>query len=241
MYFVYIDDSTDRPTNIFSAIAIPHENWNEAFRCIKDWRIHLKNTHNIPLGYEMHATEFLSGRGSGYFLNNLSRHKRSQIFHKTFQVIEYMTAEYGLRVFNVCTQNDNQYQAFERLLNRINRTMQAWDDYAHLVCDEGKQQQYITMTRKMRVFNPIPSNSGVWGDGSVTRNIPIERILEDPQFKDSKNSYFIQAADFVAYALLRRENPTSNARKRRIHKSFDQLENCLVKACNRRDPKGIIR
>lgn len=241
MYFVYIDDSTDRPINIFSAIAIPHDRWNEAFEYIKKWRTHLKEVHNIPLGYELHATEFLSGRGASEFLRSLSRHKRAQIFHKTFEVIEYMKAEYGVHVFNVCTQNDSQYQAFERLLNRINRTMQSWDSYAHLICDEGKENQYISMTRKLRVYNPIPSNSGVWDNGDYTRNIPIERILEDPQFKNSKNSYFIQTADFIAYGLLRRENPTPNAKKRRINKSFDQLENCLVKACNRKDAKGIIR
>ncbi|MEQ9567421.1 MAG: DUF3800 domain-containing protein, partial [Pseudomonadales bacterium] len=133
------------------------------------------------------------------------------------------------------------FRAFERLLNRINRTLLAWDSYAFLICDEGKEQQYTQLVRKMRVHNPIPSNQTFWSDGNVTRNIPIDRILEDPHFKPSHESYLIQTADFLAHGLLRREVPTSAARKRRIHLSFDQLDAVLVPECNRADPKGVIR
>ena len=240
MYFIYIDDSTDRPTNVFSAMAIPHEQWSEAFDYIKLWRKYLKDVHDIPVGYELHATELLSGRGSSNRLRHLSRGKRAQIFHKTFRVVEYMK-RYGVLVFNVCNNDDNQFRAFERLLNRINRNMNAKNDFAHLVCDEGKEHQYTTLVRKMKIFNPIPSNTGVWPGGAPFRNITLDRILEDPQFKRSSKSYFIQTVDFVAFGLLRRERPTPAARRQRIHRSFDQLTNITVKECNPRDPYGIIR
>lgn len=242
MHFIYIDDSTVRPVNIFSALAIPHNNWNEVFALLRKWREHLRDVHGIPLSFEMHATDFLSGRNTGGKIAHLSRHKRSQIFHKYIEVVEYME-KFGVRTFHVCTTNDDQYQAFERLLNRINRTMLAWDSYAHLVCDNGKERQYTQMVRKMRVHNPIPSNRGKWDKGSSTKNIPIERIIEDPQFKNSERSYFIQTADFLAYSLLRYEHPNAKAKQRRIHTSFNQLEKVLVKECNLSDikSKGIIR
>lgn len=240
MHLIYIDDSQDRPHNVFSALAIPHRNWNVAFEYIKKWRTHLRNVHGIPLGLELHSTSFLSGRGSEGTLAHLSRHRRSQIFHKHFEVVEFME-RWGVRVFNVCNASDDQFRAFERLLNRINRTMVAWDSYAHLICDEGKERQYIAMVRRMRVHNPIPSNQGVWPDGAERMNIPIERILEDPQFKSSQKSYFIQTADILAFGLLRREVPTPRARQHRIHRSFDQLDLTLTRECNRNDPCGIIR
>ena len=37
----------------------------------------------------------------------------------------------------------------------------------------------------------------------IHKNTVIDRILEDPFFKNSEMSYFIQLADFCAYALLR--------------------------------------
>jgi hypothetical protein len=70
--------------------------------------------------------------------------------------------------------------------------------YAHLICDQGKELQYTTLVRKMRVLNYIPSKFGGWETGQPSKNIPIERIIEDPQFKDSKSSYLIQQADFIA-------------------------------------------
>lgn len=240
MHFVYIDDSTDRPTNIFSAIAIPCERWNEAFAFLKSWRQHLKEKHGIPVAFEIHATHFLSGRGSGKTIGHIPRHTRAQIFHKHFQVVEYMS-RFDVRVFNVCNAGDDQFRAFERLLNRINRTMQSWDSHAFLICDEGKEAQYRRLVRRMRVFNPIPSNREVWENGEVFKNLPIDRIIEDPSFKPSQDSFFIQTADVVAHGLLRRELPTPKARQRRIHLSFNQLDRVLVRECNPNDAKGIIR
>ena len=206
MHFIYIDDSTDRPRNVFSAICVPCAQWNDAFDGIKRWRGHLRDVHGIPLRYELHAQQFLSGRGSASDRFTLSRHKRAQIFHKAFAVSEWLGRTAGVTAFNVCNADDNQYRAFERLLNRINRTMQARNSYAHLICDEGKERQYTALVRRMRVHNHIPSRFGTWDDGSLTKNIPLDRIIEDPQFKESHRSYFIQHADFMAFGLLRRKS-----------------------------------
>lgn len=240
-YFVYIDDSSEPPLHIFSAIAVPSHKWKEVHGILNDWRKHLKDKHGIPARYELHACHFISGRGSNGVLRNLSRHRRCQIFHKTFHIVEWLHANgYGVRSFNVCTHD--QDRSFERLLNRIDRTMRAWDAHAHLICDEGKEGHYTKMVRRMRVHNHIPSKLGVWADtGEATKNIPLERIVEDPAFKPSHTSHFIQLADFVAYGLLRKEQPNAKAKRHRIHISFEQLDTALVRACNRRDPHGIIR
>jgi uncharacterized protein DUF3800 len=136
---------------------------------------------------------------------------------------------------------NRQDWAFERLLNRINRTMQAWGSHALLICDEGKEAECTRLVRRMGVFNPIPSAYGVWRDsGSMTRNIPIEHIVEDPFFKPSDRSYFIQMADFCAYALLRREHPIPSKTRYGLDKAFNILAPICVTAANRRDPLGII-
>ena len=240
MHFVYIDDSCERPRYIFSAICVPCNQWNEAFARLQKWRKHLKDVHGIPTSYELHAQEFVSGRGSASQIGTISRHRRAQIFHRGVSITNWLNLS-GVTVFNVCNTDDDQFKAFERLLNRINRTMKARDSYAHLICDQGKEDQYTKLVRKMRVFNPIPSKFGAWADGHGTKNITIERIIEDPQFKSSSKSYFIQQADFIAFALLRRENPTSRIKRHGLHKTFDELNECLETACSPNDPKGVIR
>jgi len=35
MYLIYIDDSSEPPTHIFSALAVPYNRWNENFERVK--------------------------------------------------------------------------------------------------------------------------------------------------------------------------------------------------------------
>ena len=119
--------------------------------------------------------------------------------------------------------------------------MKAWDSHAVLIWDEGKEAQHRRLTRRMGVHNPIPSAYGMWESGNVTKNIPLEHILEDPVFKPSEQSYFIQLTDFAAYALLRCEHPLPSRSKYGLHTAFDVLAPVLVTAASRTDPEGIIR
>jgi Protein of unknown function (DUF3800) len=113
--------------------------------------------------------------------------------------------------------------------------------HALLIADEGKN--YDWMLRKMRRVNYIPSRYGAWYSGDFTKNIPIDRIIEDISYRDSARSLFIQAADFCAYALLRSERPIPSKTKRGLDQSLFILEPIMVKAANSRDPRrlGIVR
>jgi hypothetical protein len=241
MFFVYIDDSTERPTHVFSALLVHSSRWNRVFAAVKAWRTELRDTDHIPLNYELHARKFLSGRGTLGTLGEISRHRRARIFDYAFSFGASLQP-FGVRSINVCLSNDRQDWAFERLINRINRTMAEWHSYAHLVCDEGKEDYYVKMVRRMRVHNLIPSKQGVWMDtGERVKNIPLERIVEDPQFKSSARSYFIQLVDFYAFGVLRREKPTPSVKRHGAHKSFEKLKPIIVPECNTHDPFGIIR
>ncbi len=118
-------------------------------------------------------------------------------------------------------------------------------DYAPralIFADEGRQVEITRVYRKMTVFNPIPSRFGRWKEGSQ-RNLPLERIIEDPIFKQSHHSFFIQLADCVSFALLKREAPpTPNIQKYGIYEFFDQcLSSVCFKPASPRDPNGIVR
>jgi hypothetical protein len=95
----------------------------------------------------------------------------------------------------------------------------------------------------MGVYNPIPSKLGDWGDGQKAKNIPLQRVIEDPVFKKSHQSYFIQLADAVAYALLKREvAPTPHVKRYGIDKMFEKsLSGVCYKWASPADPLGIVR
>ncbi len=121
---------------------------------------------------------------------------------------------------------------------------------AILIFDNGNNRNIVRKIRKMRRFNPIPSNSIFgWGKdemfmskfGHSFKNIPIDRIVEDPNFRESNESYFIQIVDFIAYSLLRKECPVPKFISNGFSNTFDCLLPCLVKEANRKDAFGIIR
>jgi hypothetical protein len=237
MHLIYIDDSQDPPLYCFSALVVPADQWLDTFRQVKQWRRGLRESDGIFITKEFHAWKFVSGRGQ-ISDRVVPKGRRCQIFHDSLGFIAGLTS---LRLFNVCLQ-DRQDWAFERLLNRINRTMQAWGSHALVICDEGKEADYTRLVRKMSVHNPIPSQFGVWQEtGRATRNIPIDRIIEDPFFKKSDKSYFIQLVDFCAYALLRKEKPVASKTRYGLDQAFKRLEPLCVKEACRRDPYGIIR
>ena len=108
--------------------------------------------------------------------------------------------------------------------------------------DEGKETQITRAFRKMGVFNPIPSQYGQW-PGGATKNIPITHIIEEPTFKKSHQSFLIQLADCVAFALLKKETPLPfKASKRGIPTFFEKcLSKVCFKAASRGDKLGIVR
>jgi len=240
MHIIYMDDSRDEKLCVFSALAIKDECWRESFQVIRDFRRDLKKRFGIFVYKEIHAWKLVSGRG---MISDqiVTKYQRNQIFR---EILELITNLPSARLFNAVGSAKDDERIFERMLNRIERTSQPdnWNSYFILFCDEGKEATYTRLSRKMAVYNPIPSKYGGWGDdGSPSKNIPIQRILEDPVFKKSDQSYFIQLVDCCAYALLRRERPIPSRSKYGLEKAFSILDPILVKEASSYDPEGIIR
>jgi hypothetical protein len=130
---------------------------------------------------------------------------------------------------------ESQARIEERLLRDRPRAM--------IFADQGSEIEITRICRKMAVFNPVPSKFGIWSEGALSRNIRVQRIVEDPTFRNSQRSLLIQLADCAAFALLKREvNPTPNIEKYGIYKLFDQyLAGVCYKPACPSDPCGIVR
>ena len=238
MHLIYIDDSGDEKIGVLFALVVPDIHFVSIFRQIRDFRRSLKQKYGIFVHKEFHASEFVSGRGK---ISNrtVTKYERCEIFKESLRLLSSIPE---IKFFNAVFPAKEDERAFERLLNRINRTMSAWNSLAMLFIDEGKELQYTKIARRLSVFNPIPSKYATWLDsGQQTKNITTELIIEDPIFKKSQRSYFIQLADFCAYSLLRRENPIPSKSKYGIDVAFNILKPILITAAVRKDPEGIIR
>lgn len=234
MHLVYVDDSYEKPTQTYAAIAVPIEQWQKSFTILREWRRDLKRSDGILVTKEFHATDFVAGRGR-LGPKVVTKYRRSRIFQEAFWVLAALPK---VKVFGVCRTTKPEW-AFERLLTRIHVTMQTWDSHAVMICDEGKEAEFTRLIRKMGVYNPVP----VYVAPGVlqTQNLKIDRIIEDPIFKSSERSYFVQMADFAAYGLLRREQPHPARDAYGIGSCYDALKNVAAKEASPNDPMGVIR
>jgi hypothetical protein len=271
----YVDESYDQHKFCLSAIGIRHDQWRECFSRVHQHRRLLKQDHGIYIRKEIHAHELVGGRGQ-IADRIINKHTRSRIFHGLLRLVAEMPS---VMVFNICLdikgRRDPQLDAWDRLLNRIERTMLAFEQRelpkrkeilaslppntttpgdalqtrllayaprAMIFADEGRETEITRVYRKMTVFNPVPSQFGTWADGT-TKNLPLQRIIEDPVFKQSHHSFFIQLADCVSFALLKRElPPTPNIAKYGINEFFDQcLKGVCFKDASPSDPLGVVR
>lgn len=237
MHFVYMDDSGDESTRCFSAIIIHEHQWKEVHASIKAHRRALKATDGMLVTKELHATDFVAGRGR---IGNqvVSKTRRCEIFKQTLELVARLP---NASMMNAIGPRPAERLIFERLINRINKAMAEWKSNALIVHDEGKD--YTGLVRRMGVYNPIQSMYGAWPGGKPTKNIPTDHILEDIIFRKSQKSDMIQMADFCAYALFRSEHPLPSKTKYGLDRAFEVLHPICIKKAFGKDPKrlGIIR
>lgn len=275
-WIYYVDESYDDERFCLTALGFKIGTWRVAFEAVKQYRISLKQSDEVLLRTEIHARELTRGRG---YLGprTIGKWRRSRIF---FELLQLTAALPDVHLFNVCLERsgraDPQLDAWDRLLNRLNRLAEArnrqenalrrqllaeakqsmkptrfdqlerrvvpYSAHALLIADQGHEQEIVRLRRKLSVHNMIPSKFGSWGSG-VVKNIPLTHLVEDALFRDSAHSYFIQLADCVAFALLKRETkPTPQVRKYQLHKAFDaHLAGICVTQASSGDPLGIVR
>ncbi len=233
MWIAYLDESKDNNKfYIYTALVVREDRWAKAFAELKAFRQHLRKKYGIYLAQELHAWKFVSGKGR-ISDRVLSKDQRAVIFR------ECLTFLAGCKLFSLMSSvNTNELYAFERLMNRINRTAQEKGHNVLLICDAGQEAAFTGRIRKMRIHNPIPSRFGSWA-GTQTANIPLSQFIEDPVFKDSEESYFIQMVDFCAYALLRMERPLAAKSALGYDTAYELLKPIAFKGANPRDGRGM--
>ena len=62
---------------------------------------------------------------------------------------------------------------------------------------------------RLRRNNPVPVRVGACGDGWHTHNLPIDRVIVSPVFRDPDADCLLQVAGQVAHALLWHEESTT--------------------------------
>jgi hypothetical protein len=207
----------------------------------------LRSVYGLPLRTEIHAANFIRKAP----VSGMQRHIRLAILRNFLDEIAKMDFVSITNVVIHKTGKSPPYDAFtnawQLLFQRFENTM-TWGnfpgkyakDFGIVITDNTDGMKLQKLVRKMAVHNPIPHTVSIYGTGSGYRNLPIRKIVEDPNLRDSRYSYLIQACDTTAYFLLQRFAPNGFIRRMGAQHYFDRLTPVLNKYASRTHRLGIV-
>ncbi len=215
MYLFYFDESGDSgmvnsPTRFFvlSCVVVHQDDWLKTLDNLIHMRRLIKNRHNISTRPEIKATDIRRGRGPLVPLR-WSLERRMEFYRNLMKYqCSYLTNIY---CFSIAinkeasakkktnpSEFDPRQEAWMFALQRVERFCKDKQEKAMIFPDEGNGVLVKRLTRAMRRHHNVPRH---WGEGAF--KVPVERLIEDPNDRKSHDSYFIQLADWNAYASHR--------------------------------------
>ena len=254
MFLMYVDESGDcglknSPTRYFilTGLVIHELRWQPYLEQLVSLRQRFRQQYGLRLRDEIHASALINAPGE---LARIQKHDRLAILREFADelaqmpdlniitiVVDKSTKNPGYDVFGMAWRV--LIQRFENTLTRRNFLGPFNPDERGMLFPDNTDNKKLTqLLRKMRNYNPIP-NQSILGVGY--RNLKLTTIIEDPNFRDSSHSYFIQAADTVAYLLHQHLLPNNYMRKKGGQNYFTRLDPVLCKKASRTDPLGIVR
>jgi len=258
MYLMYVDESgdiglTNSPSRYFvlAALVVHELRWQDTLNSLIQFRRNTKNVFGLSMREEIHAFNFISRPGP--VLMKIKRNDRLTILRA---FLDHLASIPDLNVFGVSVDKLTKttgYDVFDRswraLIQRFENTISHRnfagpanpDERGILLADETERKRVQTLLRQMRLFNPVPNQSQFNRPGQATfRQLPLLTLVEDPSFRDSGESYFIQAVDTIAYFLNQQMQPNSYARKKAAHNYFSRLRPIIVSRVSAAGD-GIVR
>lgn len=235
MYIIYVDESGDiglqnSPTSHFvlACVLVHDSEWLLTLDRLVDLRRDLYTKYGISTREELKSTFLAGGRGVMRALK-WDRERRMALLR---EIIQYEAQRLPVKTFAIAIDKNSATQrgwgvreaAWTFTFQRINRFCEP-NEYAVIFPDEGDIGFPTKLLRKMRRFSYIPN---YYGKGS--RSYRVQRIVEDLNFRNSSDSYFLQLADWNAYVAQRSSyvSPTSET----PDNLWDELEPVHIRQVN---------
>lgn len=258
----YIDESGRKGQLVFTSVTIPFLReeepdwrfvWEDYLDKYRDFRRDLRSTHGVPVRKELHANKLARGKGRyGRGGTQLGANAGSGVYRWILQRLDHFLPPDSV-ITVVGSTKSKLYDAvgleacLHALFQRMQRACEVNKTNGMTFFDEG-HGEYVTAYRKARRYLPTGSMLGRWTPGKATKNKPMDLFIKDGNFKDSKYSLFIQAADLIAYAatmLLAGEQGTLTQwqKKTFLGDVYDDIPKAVLNLnANKKDPKrGIVR
>lgn len=209
MRIAYYDESGDdgfpiysSPLFVLTGVYLPYMTWKDKYMAIRDFRSELRERFGFPIKWEIHTNHLLLNK-KPYGALCLPTSERIRVIDLCCKLI----ADLDLKIVNVVIVKPrikkSDYKVLDTALTySVQRIENDLSPSSHpenqfmIITDEGRVGKMRKTTRRIQRYNPIPSKFA-----PTTYRREIQSLIEDPLPKDSRESYFIQLADLVAYIV----------------------------------------
>lgn len=251
MYLMYVDESGDpgmvkSPTRFFalSGVVVHELSWRSTMDRLIAFRGRMRKEFTLKLREEIHAAQFINDPGE---VVRIPKYHRLVILR---QFADEIAALPDVSVINVVVDKQGKAAdfavletAWRALLQRFENTMQhrnfpgpANADDRGFVFPDGLPSRAIRgLLRRMRHYNPVPSQFGGY------RRLELTRVIEDPCFRDSQDSLLIQAADLCCFLSYQYMAPNAYMRRKKASEWIFKLEPVLCRKASPHDHLGVVR
>lgn len=253
MHLMYVDGSGDpglanSPTRYFalSGLVVHELRWQQYLAQMIAFRQRMKAAFGLKLREEIHAAAMIN---SPRELILIRRNDRLTILRLLADELASMP---DISIVNIVVDKQGKTppydvfaMAWKALLQRFENTMLRRnfpgpsnpDERGMVFPDHTEDKKLVQLMRQMRKYNPVP-NQPRFGIGY--RNLGICHIVEDPSFRESSHSFFVQAADLAAFLLYQFVCPSAYVKKKSAQNYLRRLDPVLCKVATPRNPLGIV-
>lgn len=248
MYFLYVDESGDcgayDPRNpdrsgssyfIVSGILFHVSKWKGILETLKAFRKKIAREGFLPYDVEFHCAEMISPHTVKAF-TSISVKQRWDLIREFSGVIGTNSS---IKIISVVIDKEKtKLQPNEYLKECVTHLYKAYDEFLKkentngiVFFDRASEKVVNTHVRKLL---------GTGATGTMEVRDRIEWVVEDPIFKVSKDSFFIQAADVVTYTLKEKIFPIAARRKLNADRIFDNKLSGISYRSTIANENGII-
>jgi hypothetical protein len=265
MYLMYVDDSGDcgmpangSPSNLFclSGLVVHELRWKDTLAQLAHFRKWLYGRYGVNIEDELHAAEMVhKSKSLAPSLQRLKKHQRLAIIRHfadaiaTLADVNIINVVVDKRSGRVPNKDEVFRWAWYALFQRFENTIRFQnfpgpknaDDRGIIFPDntDGQKLKKFLDTMRRRNELTVRQRSGA----HYTKDEPIRAIIEHPILRDSRESYFIQAADCAAFLLKQSVEPSVYMKRHGGNFYLNRLDRVLCKRASDKDPagKGVVR
>jgi hypothetical protein len=248
MYFCYVDESGDTGSFddsqantgskyfILAGLIVPSKNWKASLDVLKSFKKRIAHQGYLKYDVEFHCSELIDPHKiKAYTTLNVK---------ERWMLIEEFAETIGLHgAFNIITvvidktgsslpQEEYLTAALTKMYVAFDEFLKGKEDNGLLLFDRATERQIATHARKL-----LGTGSG----GDTIPGIRIGWIIEDPIFRVSADSIFIQSADVIAYSLKEKEFSLAARKKFNADRIFNSKLAVRCFKSSIADEDGIIR